>query len=195
MLAKCPPPDVRDRLQVQHRRQRNRPRAAEPAPPQHRAGSANADGDRPFRPFAKPMLFMPRSTIRIEVEEISDGPLYGYEFRRAPGGGSAPSSSSCFTATRYWLRDRESHDAGPAPSHRADTGYLTPAASVAFRRTPTTSTSPASSRRRQLRARRSSWRVTSFIPSTAAPCSTSLSTRSRPGPAARKSSGRPATSG
>jgi hypothetical protein len=24
------------------------------------------------------MLFMPRSTIRIEIEEISEGPLYGY---------------------------------------------------------------------------------------------------------------------
>ena len=31
---------------------------------------------RPFRPLAKPMLFLPRSTIRIEVEEISEGSIY-----------------------------------------------------------------------------------------------------------------------
>ncbi len=40
------------------------------------AGLGSADGDRPFRPFAKPALFMPRSTIRIEVEEVSEGPIY-----------------------------------------------------------------------------------------------------------------------
>jgi hypothetical protein len=40
------------------------------------AGLGKADGDRPFRPLAKPMLFMPRSTIRIEIDEISEGPLY-----------------------------------------------------------------------------------------------------------------------
>ena len=42
------------------------------------AGLGEATGERPFRPLAKPMLFMPRSTIRIEVEEISEGPMYGY---------------------------------------------------------------------------------------------------------------------
>ncbi|MDF0651661.1 MAG: hypothetical protein P0121_09370 [Nitrospira sp.] len=40
------------------------------------AGLGEATGERPFRPLAKPMLFMPRSTIRIEVEEISEGPHY-----------------------------------------------------------------------------------------------------------------------
>lgn len=40
------------------------------------AGLGSADGDRPFRPFPKPMTFLPRSTIRIEVEEISEGSLY-----------------------------------------------------------------------------------------------------------------------
>jgi hypothetical protein len=40
------------------------------------AGLGEPSGIRPFRPLAKPMLFMPRSTIRIEVEEISDGPDY-----------------------------------------------------------------------------------------------------------------------
>jgi len=43
------------------------------------AGLGEAAGERPFRPLAKPMLFMPRSTIRIEVEEISEGPIYGYD--------------------------------------------------------------------------------------------------------------------
>jgi hypothetical protein len=40
------------------------------------AGLGEASGDRPFRPFAKPMVFMPRSTIRIEIEEISQGAIY-----------------------------------------------------------------------------------------------------------------------
>lgn len=40
------------------------------------AGLGEATGDRPFRLFAKPMLFMPRSTIRIEVEEVLDSDLY-----------------------------------------------------------------------------------------------------------------------
>lgn len=40
------------------------------------AGLGESSGDRPFRPFAKPMIFMPRSTIRIEIEEISEGPIY-----------------------------------------------------------------------------------------------------------------------
>jgi len=43
------------------------------------AGLGESSGERPFRPLAKPMIFMPRSTIRIEIEEISEGPIYGYE--------------------------------------------------------------------------------------------------------------------
>jgi hypothetical protein len=43
------------------------------------AGLGEPHGNRPFRPLAKPMLFMPRSTIRIEVEEISEGFPYGYD--------------------------------------------------------------------------------------------------------------------
>jgi hypothetical protein len=43
------------------------------------AGLGEATGQRPFRHLAKPMLFMPRSTIRIEVQEISVGDMYGYE--------------------------------------------------------------------------------------------------------------------
>ena len=40
------------------------------------AGLGEATGERPFRPMAKPMVFMPRSTIRIEIEEISSGSPY-----------------------------------------------------------------------------------------------------------------------
>ena len=40
------------------------------------AGLGEANGRRPFRPLAKPMLFMPRSTIRIEVEEIMDEAIH-----------------------------------------------------------------------------------------------------------------------
>jgi hypothetical protein len=43
------------------------------------AGLGEASGRRPFRPLAKPMLFMPRSTIRIEVEEITVGTTTGAE--------------------------------------------------------------------------------------------------------------------
>jgi hypothetical protein len=34
------------------------------------AGLGDATGRRPFRSLAKPMLFMPRSTVRIEIEEL-----------------------------------------------------------------------------------------------------------------------------
>jgi hypothetical protein len=40
------------------------------------AGLGESSGERPFRPMAKPMLFMPRSTIRVEIEEVSQGQLY-----------------------------------------------------------------------------------------------------------------------
>jgi hypothetical protein len=40
------------------------------------AGLGEVTGQRPFRPMAKPMLFMPRSTIRIEIQELSEGLLY-----------------------------------------------------------------------------------------------------------------------
>jgi hypothetical protein len=40
------------------------------------AGLGESSGERPFRTLPKPMLYLPRSTIRIEVEEISEGPLY-----------------------------------------------------------------------------------------------------------------------
>jgi hypothetical protein len=37
------------------------------------AGLGEPAGNRPFRPFAKPQLFLPRSTIRVEIEEVSQG--------------------------------------------------------------------------------------------------------------------------
>jgi hypothetical protein len=40
------------------------------------AGLGSADGNRPFRPFARPVPFVPRATIRIEIEEVSEGPLF-----------------------------------------------------------------------------------------------------------------------
>jgi hypothetical protein len=58
------------------------------------AGLGIANGDRPFRPFAKPMMFEPRSFVRIQVEEISGPPgrlfivLQGYKLLgtgRIPG--------------------------------------------------------------------------------------------------------------
>jgi hypothetical protein len=35
------------------------------------AGLGEPNGERPFRPLAKPMVFQPRSSIRIEVEEVA----------------------------------------------------------------------------------------------------------------------------
>ncbi|HSL03317.1 MAG TPA: hypothetical protein VK901_07245, partial [Nitrospiraceae bacterium] len=44
------------------------------------AGLGEPSGERPFRALAKPMLFMPRSTVRFEVEEITnDGTTEGAE--------------------------------------------------------------------------------------------------------------------
>ena len=40
------------------------------------AGLGAGDGERPFRPLGKAAPFAPRSTIRIEVEEISEGAFY-----------------------------------------------------------------------------------------------------------------------
>jgi hypothetical protein len=40
------------------------------------AGLGEPNGLRPFRSLAKPMLFMPRSTIRFEIEEISQGTTF-----------------------------------------------------------------------------------------------------------------------
>jgi hypothetical protein len=52
------------------------------------AGLGIANGDRPFKTFARPMVFRPRSTVRIAVEEhFGRGTLYlvfqGYKILRA----------------------------------------------------------------------------------------------------------------
>jgi hypothetical protein len=50
------------------------------------AGLGISNGDRPFRPLAKPIAFSPRSSIRIQIEERSGPPgklfivLQGYKF-------------------------------------------------------------------------------------------------------------------
>jgi hypothetical protein len=49
------------------------------------AGLGIPNGDRPFRPFAKPIMFEPRASIRIQIEELSGPPgtlfivLQGYK--------------------------------------------------------------------------------------------------------------------
>ena len=40
------------------------------------AGLGESAATAPSARWPKPALFMPRSTIRIEVEEVSEGPLY-----------------------------------------------------------------------------------------------------------------------
>jgi hypothetical protein len=58
------------------------------------AGLGIANGDRPFRPFAKPLMIEPKSSLRIQVEELSGPPgtlfivLQGYKLLgtgRIPG--------------------------------------------------------------------------------------------------------------
>jgi hypothetical protein len=55
------------------------------------AGLGIASGDRPFKRLARPMVFLPRSTIRIQVEErFGRGRLFfvfqGYKILNPPGG-------------------------------------------------------------------------------------------------------------
>jgi hypothetical protein len=54
------------------------------------AGLGIADGDRPFKSLPRAIVFLPRSTIRIEIEEqFGRGQLYivfhGYKFRASQG--------------------------------------------------------------------------------------------------------------
>lgn len=59
------------------------------------AGLGSADGDRPFRYFAQPIVFRPKSTIRMEVTEVSDFKgelhvsLHGY---KVLGGSDTPTA-------------------------------------------------------------------------------------------------------
>jgi len=55
------------------------------------AGLGSSDGDRPFRYFARPITFAPRSVIRMEITEKSDFKgelhvsLHGYKVLGSPG--------------------------------------------------------------------------------------------------------------
>jgi hypothetical protein len=59
------------------------------------AGLGSAGGERPFRYFAQPIVFKPRSTIRMEVTEVSDFKgdlhvsLHGY---KVLGGSNTPTA-------------------------------------------------------------------------------------------------------
>ena len=59
------------------------------------AGLGSAGGERPFRYFAQPIVFRPRSTIRMEVTEVSDFKgvlhvsLHGY---KVLGGSDTPTA-------------------------------------------------------------------------------------------------------
>jgi len=60
------------------------------------AGLGSAGGERPFRYFAQPIIFRPRSTIRMEVTEVSDFQgelhvsLHGY---KVLGGSDTPTAT------------------------------------------------------------------------------------------------------
>src|SRR5262245_17415688 len=63
------------------------------------ASLGKSDGERPFRPLAQPMTFLPRSTIRVQVIEQTEGAkgelfivLYGYKV--VAGGCPEPSMRS-----------------------------------------------------------------------------------------------------
>jgi len=61
------------------------------------AGLGSAGGERPFRYFAQPVTFRPRSTIRMEVTEVSDFQgelhvsLHGY---KVLGGSDSPTATA-----------------------------------------------------------------------------------------------------
>lgn len=67
------------------------------------AGLGSAGGERPFRYFAQPITFRPRSTIRMEVTEVSDFAgelhvsLHGY---KVLGGSDTPTAVTQRGATR-----------------------------------------------------------------------------------------------
>jgi hypothetical protein len=67
------------------------------------AGLGSAGGERPFRYFAQPVTFRPRSTIRMEVTEVSDFQgelhvsLHGY---KVLGGSDSPTATNQRGSTR-----------------------------------------------------------------------------------------------
>ena len=60
------------------------------------AGLGSSDGKRPFRYFARPIEFAPRSTIRLQITEVSEFEgelhvaLHGYKTLGTPGTPTAP---------------------------------------------------------------------------------------------------------
>jgi hypothetical protein len=71
------------------------------------AGLGISNGDRPFRYFAKPIVFAPQSTIRLEVREVSDFQgelhivLHGY---KVLGGAGTPTGTIRRRAARMRSR-------------------------------------------------------------------------------------------
>lgn len=71
------------------------------------AGLGISDGDRPFRYFARPIMFAPRSTIRLEVTEVSafqgelHVSLHGY---KVLGGAGTPTGRMQQSMSRYRRR-------------------------------------------------------------------------------------------
>jgi Putative Ig domain len=69
------------------------------------AGLGSSNGDRPFRYFARPITFAPRSVIRMEITEKSDFQgelhvsLHGYKVLGSPG---TPTGSSRPATSRSW---------------------------------------------------------------------------------------------
>jgi hypothetical protein len=71
------------------------------------AGLGVSNGDRPFRYFARPITFAPRSVIRMEITEKSDFQgelhvsLHGYKVLGSPG---APTGRPQSARSRAWRR-------------------------------------------------------------------------------------------
>jgi hypothetical protein len=70
------------------------------------AGLGNARGDRPFRQFAVPILFEPRTVIRMEVTELSTFKgalfvsLHGYKVLGSTGTPTGPAVTAVASATQ-----------------------------------------------------------------------------------------------
>lgn len=76
------------------------------------AGLGNARGDRPFRQFAVPILFEPRTVIRMEVTELSTFKgelfvsLHGYKVLGSAGTPTGPAVSAVPAAAQMQRRVR-----------------------------------------------------------------------------------------
>jgi hypothetical protein len=76
------------------------------------AGLGTANGERPFRHFARPIAFAPRSTIRLEITEQSEfkGELHvslqGYKVLGAAGSPTARAAGARRLSAAHHLRQR-----------------------------------------------------------------------------------------